>query len=276
MKVIFFILVFITSYFVKGQNLTFTNQNLKNHLINDNCVDLDENEWGDFHIDLNNDNEIQITEANNIENLVIATNLTISNLNDLQQFTNLKRLVIHGDCGLTEISNLNLDSLQHIRISDHNSITDIDLSDLPNLNSIIIEGLNGLNHLNLQNGSLATEAFSLFYTYFNSACVDSIAEEYNFVVNNIINGGVPTVNCVLNTNEVEEYLPLFYPTPSKEKLTITIPFTKASIYNIYGQMVYESYNLDKEINIKEFQSGIYLLDIETNNGTNIQQKILIK
>ncbi|MBL4703886.1 MAG: hypothetical protein JKY54_05155, partial [Flavobacteriales bacterium] len=204
-----------------SQNLTFTNQNLKSHLINENCVDLNGDEFGDTTIDLNNDGEIQSSEADLVLNLVIGgPDSTISSVLDLHQFTNLKRLTIWGGIGLTGISNLNLDSLQHIRISDHNSITDIDLSDLPNLNSIFIEGLNGLINLNLQNGSHADAAFSLFYTYFNIGCVDSIMEEYTLVAPHILGGGIPSINCATSIKEHPEENTIIYPNPSTGEITI--------------------------------------------------------
>ncbi len=273
------IIFLILSEICFGQNLVFTNQNLKTYLLNEYCVDSNGDDNGDTTLNLNNDNEIQFTEANSIQSLIIGSpESAIISLYDLHQFTNLKRLTIWGDFGLVEISNLNLDSLQHIRISDHNSITDIDLSDLPNLNSIFIEGLSGLNSLNIQNGSYATNNFSLFYTYFNYACVDSIAAEYNSVAQHIITGGTPDIICTLGINEQQKEQVLIYPNPSIDEIRIEtdLIISKINIYNMSGKLVYEGFESNNIINIKDFKAGGYLLIIETKNGVNIKHKLIIE
>lgn len=279
MKNIILLVFIIMTKFSYGQNLIFTNQNLKTFLLNENCVDTNGDEFGDSTLDLNNDNEIQITEANNVENLVISINYIISSIYDLHQFTNLKRLTVYGGIGLIEISNLNLDSLLHIRISDHNSITSINLFDLPNLNSIIIEGLTGLNSLNIQNGSYADEYFSLFYTYFNSACVDSITAEYNLVAQHILNGEIPVTNCSLDINKQLKIVPIIvYPNPAMSEIRVItdLKISKTIIYNIIGEIVYESYLPSKILNIESLNKGVYVLILETINGEKHKQKIIKK
>lgn len=278
MKYIILIAFFISAKFCFGQNLVFSNQNLKDILLNENCVDLNGDEFGDSSIDLNNDGEIQITEANNVENMAISSSLLYSSIYDLHQFTNLKRLSIWGGNGLLEISNLNLVNLEHIRISDFNTITNIDLSDLSNLNSIFIEGLNGLQSLNVQNGSFASENFSLFYTYFNSACVDPIMEEYDIVALNILNGGLPTTNCSLDISENLNEQFIIYPNPSNDEIKINtnLLISKVIIYDMNGKIVYESLGPHKTLNIRNLKNGIYLLIIETENGNNYNHKIVVK
>jgi hypothetical protein len=278
MKYIILIAFFISAKFCFGQNLVFSNQNLKDILLNENCVDLNGDEFGDSSIDLNNDGEIQITEANNVENMAISSNLTYSSIYDLYQFTNLKRLSIFGGNGLLEISNLNLVNLEHIRISDFNTITNIDLSDLSNLNSIFIEGLNGLQSLNVQNGSFASENFSLFYTYFNSACVDPIMEEYDIVAMHILNGGLPTTNCSLDISESLKEQFIIYPNPSNDEIKIktNLLISKVIIYDMNGKIVDESLVPHKTLNIRNLKNGIYLLIIETENGNNYNHKIVVK
>ena len=54
------------------QNLVFTNANLKTYLLTENSVDLNGDGLADAMIDLNNDNEIQLSEALLVEHLVIS------------------------------------------------------------------------------------------------------------------------------------------------------------------------------------------------------------
>lgn len=277
---ILIIILIVSSKLCFSQNLNFTNQNLKNYLLSENSVDLDGDEIADTIIDINGDNEIQFTEALTIQKLVISPigGTVINSLQDISQFNNLKRLTIYGDFGLTDVSNLNMDSLEYIRISDHNSITDINLSDLPSLNSILLEGLSGLNSLNIQNGSYATQNFSLFYTYFNSACVDSIQAEYDFVAQHILNGGTPSVNCTLGINENKVDNIQVYPNPANNEIKVTtnLVLNKITIYEINGKSVYKGTLLNNSVNTNELNSGIYLLLFETENGESFKHKLIIE
>lgn len=260
-----------------SQNLTFTNANLKTHLLYDNSVDINGDEIADTLIDTNNDNEIQLSEALLIQNLVISPNSgsIINSIQDISQFSNLKRLTIPGDFGLIEISNLNLDSLEFIRVSDHNSISDIDLSDLPNLSSIILEGLNGVQNLNIQNGSYASNAFSLFYTYVQYACVDSISNEYNLVSQHLVNGGSINTNCSLGVTDGELIEIKIYPNPSTDKIIINREIKSMALYNLNGQVIKEWSLPTNEIDISDLPQGIYILKIKNDNFI-LTQKIIKK
>lgn len=261
------------------QNLVFANQNFKNYLLLENTVDLNGDEFADAMIDVNGDNEIQVTEIINIENLAIGSNLyLINSINDLNQFTNLKKLSIWGGFqGLTEISNLNLNSLEHIRIDNIDIMTEIDLSTLPNLDSILIHGLNGLNNLNVQNGTEA-QIFSLFYTYFNSGCVDPISSEYNIVAEHLLNGGAPTTICTLRIAEQQKEETFIYPNPASNQIRIKsdLSINLATIYDMSGKLVYRSLISNEIINITALTSGLFLLVLETENGLKSQHKILIE
>lgn len=259
--ILFFILLFQLGY---SQDLIFTNDNLKAYLISENSVDLNGDEIPDTIIDTNNDNEIQLSEALLVQNLVIGSNSTIISIQDIHQFVNLERLTVWGGIGLTEVSNLDLESLQHIRISDHNSIVDIDLSDLPNLNSIYLHGLNGVQNLNLQNGSFASNEFSLFYTYVQSACVDPISSEYDIVSEHLVNGGNITTNCSLGIEDNESQKLAFYPNPTYNKVYFNSKVESIILYNLNGQILNEWNYPIGEIDISELNAGIYILKIKND------------
>ena len=113
MKYLFILLLTLSFQVLFSQNLTFSNNSLKTYLLTENSVDIDGDEFPDTIIDLNGDNEIQLSEALLVQNLVISpvSGTIIMSIQDLYQFSNLKRLTIPGDFGLTEVSNLNLNSL---------------------------------------------------------------------------------------------------------------------------------------------------------------------
>jgi hypothetical protein len=272
------ILLSIYSKFSFGQDLIFVDQSLKNYLFSTASNDLDGDEIADAFIDINGDNEIQLVEALAIENLIIgpAMGIMITSIEDISQFINLKRLSVLGSFGLINISNLSLGSLEHIRISDHNSITEIDLSDLPSLNSIFIEGLNGLNSLNLQNGSHATQNFSLFYTYFNSACVDSIAAEYNQVALHLLNDEIPSINCALGIRKQEVSSFQIYPNPIENEVSIQTKLTlhRYEIYNLQGMKMQSGLLQNNKIDLSNIMNGTYILAIEAQNGERYNHKIV--
>jgi hypothetical protein len=260
-----------------SQNLTFSNANLKTYLLSENSVDVNGDEIADTLIDTNNDNEIQLSKALLIQNLIISPNANsiINSIQDISQFSNLKRLTVPGDFGLIEISNLSLDSLEFIRVSDHNSIINIDLSDLPNLSSIFLEGLNGVQNLNLQNGSYASDAFSLFYTYVQYACVDSISDEYTLVSQHLINGGSINTNCSLGITDSEFKKIKIYPNPSTDKIIINRVIESVVLYNLNGQVIKEWTLPTNEIDISDLTQGIYILKIKNDNFI-LEQKIIKK
>src|SRR5690606_37217193 len=221
------------------------------------------------------DNEIQVSEALSVENLVISPSdpTTITSIEDLSQFSNLEKLTILGDFGLIEISNLNLTNLNFIRVSDHNSIDEIDLSDLPNLTSIILEGLDGVQNLNLKNGSYASDYFSLFYTYVQSACVDNIPDEINIVSQHLVSGGMISTNCSLGITDSKLEMLKIYPNPTSDKIHFNKNIVSVVLYNVNGQIIKKWNQPMSEIDISDLMTGIYILQIK-NDNTIINQRII--
>lgn len=258
-----------------GQNLVFSNANLKSYLLTENSVDLDGDEIGDTIIDTNKDNEIQLSEALAVYNLVISTsNWTITSIQDISQFNSLKRLTING--GLLEISNLGLDSLEFIRVNDINDMTNVDLSDMPNLKSIILESLYRLKNLNLQNGTYASDYFSLFYTDIEYACVDSMAAEYNYVAQFMKNDGIPKINCSLGINSTITEQTFIYPNPIIDEIFIKTNLNdfEVNIYDFNGKIVFSQSNVYR-ISMYNFNAGMYFLSINEKNK-QIHSKIIMK
>jgi hypothetical protein len=106
-----------------GQTINFTVIQLKAYLLNETCVDTSANpSWaGQFNVDLNNDNEIQISEALAVQHLILndfGDNYSIQSLLDLNYFSNLTFLEVIQLDSLSEFRNMQLDSLKSLHIID--------------------------------------------------------------------------------------------------------------------------------------------------------------
>lgn len=288
MKKYYWILFFINCFLsinLNAQIVSFTSADLKGYLINELCVDTDNDGFPDSDVDINNDNEIQISEADSVFNLTIthpgATPPIIYSINevsDLNNFPQLKNLTIPGDIELYEISGLTLNNLTSINVSDHNTITSIDLSGMPILDSIRMEGNNGITYLNLQNGSSAAY-FSLFYTTIDGIiCVDSIATEYNIAAIHMSSGQTPTINCTTSISETNGNSKTIYPNPTTGKITLEHikNIDRVNIFDLRGKLVFQTTNRIKEIDISGLNEGLYFMNVHTLNEKMVTVKIIKK
>ena len=144
-KPLLFVIVVFTSFAAKSQNLTIPDANFKNALLNTACADYSGN--GTFgSADLNNDDEIQLSEVigiqglrivnqnvvtiESIENFVDLTYLDISfnsiETMNISALSNLKTLLCYGNelTTLNVSNNLDLEDLY----CNENSITELDVS----------------------------------------------------------------------------------------------------------------------------------------------------
>ena len=108
---------------VQAQIVNIPDANFKNTLVNDQVVDIDGNRSGDIDADLNNDGEIQVSEAE----AVIGLNVFfkgISSLEGIEAFTNIEYI----ECGANPLSSLDF--------SQNINLFELDSSDCLNLESI--------------------------------------------------------------------------------------------------------------------------------------------
>lgn len=118
-----------------GQILNIPDANFKNRLVNTNCAQLGSPTWR-TDVDVNNDGEIQVSEAANVLELDLSTspyNTTndIISLDGLANFTNLTEL----DCSGNSIASSEFSALVNLTNLDcsYNQLTALDVSGLPNL-----------------------------------------------------------------------------------------------------------------------------------------------
>ena len=172
MKNVFILLFLAFCTVINAQIIHFPDANFKNALVNTKCVDTDGNGSGDTDADLNNDGEIEISEANGISNLLIDS-LNINSLSGIHYFSNLQilnclnnkitelevsqlaklkylnfgfnnvsvislisnKLLVNLYCNNNKLSNLDLSELNNLELfyCNNNKISNLDLSKLYNL-----------------------------------------------------------------------------------------------------------------------------------------------
>ena len=277
---------FLLSSFLMAQNITFEDVGLKNYLVNELCVDTAYTFWGTGHVnvDLNNDNEIQVEEAEQVTQLMVedfGDQYQIFTVQDLSHFKNLRWLkLVHVD-SVFEIFNLGLDSLKHLWIGANYSLKVIDVSDLQALTEALrIEDIDTLDYLNLQNGSVP-DLFSLFYSeHIHYACVDSIAAEYNEVAWRMIENLPEFENCSSISSQIEHVdkeLLEIYPNPTSDILNIKSQslINKLNVFSMDGRLIHSFKQPENKIDLSMLLSGLYLVEVYIN-GQRYTRSISIK
>ena len=284
MKAVVAFCVSITSAW--GQTINFTDLELKQYLINEPCVDTTHNGVSfsnDINVDTNGDNEIQLSEALQVEALELndfPDNYAIRSLKDLNEFPNLKYLKIIANDSLERISDLYLDSMKTLWISDGASLKYIDISNLPGITTTLrIEGIITLDTLNIRNGTSANQ-FSLFYSQnIKYACIDSIENEIDEFTNaGAMSPGIsPSFDCdMLSAFEISDYKgPLIYPNPTDNYIIVNSDHLNADIriLTITGKEVIQSNS--KLIDVSALASGVYVLTYRMGNSF-LTRKIVVK
>lgn len=270
-----------------GQTVNFNDSELKRYLINEFCVDTTQNGTSfsnDISVDLNGDAEIQLTEAHKVKALELndfPDAYSIKSLLDLNEFPNLKYLKIIDNDSLERISNLTLDSLKTLWISDGVSLKHIDISNLPGITTTLrIEGITTLDTLNIQNGTAANQ-FSLFYSQnIKYACIDSISAEVNEFSNAgaMQPGASPSFNCrVLTINETNSFSHriLIYPNPANDYVVINTAFRNVNsiVFSITGEEVLNT--SEKTIDLQSLSSGVYFVKCKTPDIV-FTKKLIVK
>ncbi len=138
-----------------SQNINFTDQNFKQFLVNvkvenKNAIDINGNYTT---IDLNNDGEIQVSEAENIGSLFTSYNKTFNDINGIEFFKNLTYLNIDSAKNLTSVNLKNLSKLNFLSAQYLDNLESLSLSDCSNLEELRLVTPK-LNSLNLSNNSL--------------------------------------------------------------------------------------------------------------------------
>ncbi|CAA9200915.1 T9SS type A sorting domain-containing protein [Flavobacterium collinsii] len=94
----------------------------------------------------------------------------------------------------------------------------------------------------------------------------------NFKISGFKNGS----NCEKLSNEdfLSEKEIIAYPNPFYDRILTNKEVTKVNIYNLNGQLISSSSNINKEIAVEKLATGTYIFEIFSNDG--VQRKKLVK
>ncbi len=157
LSTVFFFAIFIA----QAQIVNFPDLNFKNALVNQYCVDTDNNGDPDNDVDTNNDGQVQISEALAVTKLHIQNfggNFGNSPTNDatgIEAFTNVTSLTVMyfsaHDLDLTAMI-----YLQTLNVNFNLGLTNVNASNLPSLLSITCDHNNVLSSFNFSGCSNLT------------------------------------------------------------------------------------------------------------------------
>jgi Leucine-rich repeat (LRR) protein len=146
---LFFLLLFI-AYWSQAQIVNIPDTNFKNYVLNTNLVDTNNDDIFDSDIDINNDGEVQESEALLVTEMKpISRN--IASFEGLQYFTNLEIFECSNNpiTSLSLTQNVNLKSLLCTNFINSNSLTSLDITQNVLLESLTLSSNDLLSTLDI-------------------------------------------------------------------------------------------------------------------------------
>ncbi len=196
----FYLLLFscLTISLIQAQIVNIPDTAFKNILLENDCVDTNNDNIGDSNIDLNNDGEIQLNEALAVISLVIPNNeyldtatssLTyIADFTGLEAFSNMEKLTIDTSANNTITTPLvsvdlgdNNQNLREIRIPDYRGLNNFNLGTKPNLELLEIFNALQLNAIDFS-GAVNLETLYLGMTVLTNV---DLSQNVNLISFNI-------------------------------------------------------------------------------------------
>lgn len=97
-----------------------------------------------------------------------------------------------------------------------------------------------------------------------------------YAYNNVANQGLTAGQTSGIENNESEAMISIYPNPTQDQINFNQPemVKNVIIYTTTGQKVFETNELQNNISINNFPSGVYLINIETITGAHITKKIV--
>jgi len=178
--------------FSNAQIVDIPDANFKNALVNTNCVDTNGDGNVDSDADINNDGEIQVSEAEAVLYLNV-TSENISSLEGIQSFINLEDLL----CGSNNITSLNLSQNSNLiwLFGYENQLTNLDVSQSPNLEYILIDN-NQLTDIDItQNSNLKR-----LWCVNNMLTSLDVTNNYNLRILDLENNALSNIDVSQNPN----------------------------------------------------------------------------
>ena len=214
----YLLLLLLASFSIEAQIVTIPDANFKAKLLEaDYNNNIAQNQvFQNIKIDINNDGEIQESEANLVYNLDIR-NSSISNLEGITNFSNVKTFYCSNNqilnlnlAGMTNLNNLiardnqiqslNLDSCPNLIFIelDNNFLTYFELSDVSELYGLYLKN-NLLNNIILQNVNTSPSTYTIDLTNNPLQTVNVI----NSNLNSVTSLNSPTAEIIFTNSEIK-------------------------------------------------------------------------
>jgi len=278
-KLYFLILLFSTSIGF-SQIVSIPDVNFKNALVNDNVVDTDNNGTYDSDADLNNDGEIQVSEAESVISLNV-NHKNITSLEGIASFSNLTKLYC-TDNPFIELNLSSLINLETLRCWDIDQVVSIDLSSNINLISLECDVNDSLEFLNIQNGNNVNLVRLWTADSPNLQCIQVDDEVYANNQNCNDNdwckdsSTVYSEDCAsLSVTDFSLSLTKIHPNPTKNiiRISSSLSFESFEIYNMTGQFLLKEKLKNRNIDLTELNSGIYFVKLNSKERGIIKRII---
>ncbi len=275
--------VFIVALFffniAYSQIVDIPDANFKNALVNTLCVASGYQENPEWDADVNNDGEIQVSEAEAIVHLVISGQ-NIDSLEGIEAFTGLKslRCVFNN---ITELDLSNSPDLENLSCGQ-NMISSLNVTQNPNLIYISCTS-NNLSELDVTQNINLVELIALNNLMQNIDLTQNINLEYLQFEDNELNSldisqNINLTGCYVNNNNINEI------DLSQNILLrgLSISFNNISILDVSNNpdlklLTCQSNPIEGELDLSHLNGGMYVLlcnntllsSLNIKNGDNI-------
>lgn len=262
----------MTCFLSQAQIVNIPDINFKNALLNDNVVDIDNNGTYDSNVDLNNDGEIQVSEAESVFSLNVSFKNIVS-LDGIADFSNLTTLYC-TDNPLIELDVSSLINLETIGCWDIDQVVSLDFSSNINLISIECDVNDSLESLNIQNGN--NENLVRFWANGSPNLLCIQVDDFVYAESQICDNNpswckdataIYNENCSLGITEFDYISITPFPNPTKKefKINSNLIIESFEIYSTSGILVLNKKLQNNKIDLSNLKSGIYFVRFKAQN-----------
>ena len=227
-------------------------------------------------LDLSNQGITDVTGLQAFTN-VTEINLSGNSIVDLSILTGSETVILSRQGNFKNVSKAEFTGLTNLNCSN-NLITNLDVSSITTLTDLDSSN-NQLTALNVKNGNNTN--FTIFSALGNPDldCID--VDNIAYSAANWTNIDVQTsfsedCDATLNSEDFSLHNIMMYPNPTKDLLMVNINSQSTYIvYDMYGKLLHEG-KLDYGVNIidyKNYQDGLYFLNISNEEGSVIKKVI---